>query len=879
MGCVAALARQIAARPELVAAGSLALALLLSALSAVGLARSEVQTGLDAFEIQGQPVGTRAMAAGRFQDWARNSTSQVTCFDSGRDCESSVKADPGMCDYWRYSECCGECVAQGLADGPASAWQYDGAGAGRRRRLGDDGKKGTYTVKLVARTTDGESVLSAQHIQQVQAARDAVLALPSFYAACDKDFYVDEYGSGWTWSEDAQDDRGRPLVRPDTCGPDVCYHSDGCHAAGGVLLRLDKEVGDLDATVDWYADQVWEGHYELITDGLIDAWFSKCNRTSTGTTMSFRLSATKADKAAFMAALSELVGSQPYSSEGVVLAFHESKYEDSMFLATLLSDTYWASGAITFVFHLMLLQTRSFTITLCGFIHILLSLPVGQFVYGVVLGIDWISFLQALPLFIIMGIGADDVFVFLDAWRRSVVDHPEFLKPERRSERLVYVMEHCVKAMTITSVTTSAAFSAICLSPVAPLRCLGIFASTVVMSNFLLCITWFPAIVVSCNKRGWYKDAAGPQAELGTQLVGGLPFGGKPATAGRPVERFFEAYGRSLHDQRTRRAILLGASVITGIAMILAGQLKMPTAMPQLFPPQSNSAMYQAADDELFSYEKYPVPSQVVWGIKAAETSATGQRGIGIAPDDEDKIFPVFDTTVELDSEESQAAIVDTCRRLIAAKSLVRGDVDCPMLSFQQWRQEQRPPLPFPVPQKDFAQAYGSWLRSGSRNTDRDQVLFSSDGRLVGMYGTFSSVLDTNSKNEDVIEVMNKQQKWFQDNDPLHAASVFHSNEMEYRSATLRNISVSGMISLCAQLLMSLFVLLFATGNSYMALLSFASIMMTTTWSMAFMYVAGWSFGILEAICVTVLVGIIVSCHDIAGIWVAFFSRYQRYRC
>ena len=85
-------------------------------------------------------------------------------YDSGRDCESSVKADPGLCDYWRYSECCGECVAQGLADGPASAWQYDGAGAGRRRRLGDDGKKGTYTVKLVARTTDGESVLSASRL-------------------------------------------------------------------------------------------------------------------------------------------------------------------------------------------------------------------------------------------------------------------------------------------------------------------------------------------------------------------------------------------------------------------------------------------------------------------------------------------------------------------------------------------------------------------------------------------------------------------------------------------------------------------------------------------------------------------------------------------
>jgi multidrug efflux pump subunit AcrB len=66
------------------------------------------------------------------------------------------------------------------------------------------------------------------------------------------------------------------------------------------------------------------------------------------------------------------------------------------------------------------------------------------------------------------------------------------------------------------------------------------------------------------------------------------------------------------------------------------------------------------------------------------------------------------------------------------------------------------------------------------------------------------------------------------------------------------------MVSLVAQLAMSLFVLLFATANWQVALLSMCSIVMTTIWSMSFMFVAGWSFGILEAICVTVLVGLAV---------------------
>ena len=228
--------------------------------------------------------------------------------------------------------------------------------------------------------------------------------------------------------------------------------------------------------------------------------------------------------------------------------------------------------------------------------------------------------------------------------------------------------------------------------------------------------------------------------------------------------------------------------------------------------------------------------------------------------------------------------MVNTCRLLIGAKSLVRGDVRCPMLSFAQWRQNQKPPLPFPVPQQDFAQEYGAWMRSGAEGTRRESVIFDGTGRLMAMFGSYSSVLDTNTRNEvgyskftvasahsssrtyripwvwndqDVMDVMARTDQWFIDHDPMHA-TVFHSNELEYQGATLYNISVSGMVSLVAQLAMSLFVLLFATANWQVAVLSMCSIVMTTIWSMSFLYVAGWSFGILEAICVTVLVGLVV---------------------
>ena len=67
-------------------------------------------------------------------------------------------------------------------------------------------------------------------------------------------------------------------------------------------------------------------------------------------------------------------------------------------------------------------------------------------------------------------------------------------------------MESSVKAMLITSITTATSFAAICISPVAPLRTLGIFASLVVMCNFVLCVTWFPAVVLICTRRGTFSS-------------------------------------------------------------------------------------------------------------------------------------------------------------------------------------------------------------------------------------------------------------------------------------------------------------------------------------------------------------------------------------
>jgi len=57
------------------------------------------------------------------------------------------------------------------------------------------------------------------------------------------------------------------------------------------------------------------------------------------------------------------------------------------------------------------------------------------------------------------------------------------------------VLQRTASAMGITSLTTAVAFLSCAISSIPPLRCFGIFLSFVIVANYLLVITWYPAAV------------------------------------------------------------------------------------------------------------------------------------------------------------------------------------------------------------------------------------------------------------------------------------------------------------------------------------------------------------------------------------------------
>lgn len=101
--------------------------------------------------------------------------------------------------------------------------------------------------------------------------------------------------------------------------------------------------------------------------------------------------------------------------------------------------------------------------------------------------------LNQLVIFIVLGIAADDVFVFCDAWKQS--KRVPFLADDLH-RRMAYSFRRAFSAILVTSTTTSIAFLANALSDIRPIRAFGIFAAIIVPVNFLIVILVIPSAQV-----------------------------------------------------------------------------------------------------------------------------------------------------------------------------------------------------------------------------------------------------------------------------------------------------------------------------------------------------------------------------------------------
>lgn len=105
--------------------------------------------------------------------------------------------------------------------------------------------------------------------------------------------------------------------------------------------------------------------------------------------------------------------------DNLEVLFLNSVWQDKEFERVVLTDFMWGAFSVISVWIYMLIHLGSVFLSVVGILEIFLSFPVALFFYRLVFQIKFFSEVNLLVVFILLGIGADDIFVFTDAYKQS----------------------------------------------------------------------------------------------------------------------------------------------------------------------------------------------------------------------------------------------------------------------------------------------------------------------------------------------------------------------------------------------------------------------------------------------------------------------------
>ncbi|KAK0061144.1 patched domain-containing protein 2 [Biomphalaria pfeifferi] len=173
------------------------------------------------------------------------------------------------------------------------------------------------------------------------------------------------------------------------------------------------------------------------------------------------------------------------STDKVHVLYGGNEIFDYEVTTTFWNDVRLAVFSLVAIFVLMLVLSLSPFLTVVGMIIIGLSFPISLFFYRVVFGINALGILNGAAAFVIIGIGVDDVFVFINIYRQaSQLQGPV--------QRIKYTVRVAGVATFFTSFTTAAAFAANLASSIPAVHDFGLFMALIVSACWISVFVLMP---------------------------------------------------------------------------------------------------------------------------------------------------------------------------------------------------------------------------------------------------------------------------------------------------------------------------------------------------------------------------------------------------
>ncbi|XP_062896636.1 protein dispatched homolog 1 isoform X1 [Mobula hypostoma] len=572
-------------------------------------------------------------------------------------------------------------------------------------------------------------------------------------------------------------------------------------------------------------------------------------------------------------------------SDGVTtIAGIEFGIKHNLFQDYLLMDTVYPAIAIVIVLLIMCIYTRSMFITLMTMFAIISSLIVSYFLYRIVFGFKFFPFMNLTALIILVGIGADDAFVLCDVW-----NHTKFDKPQAELvETMSITLNHAALSMFVTSFTTAAAFYANYVSNITAIRCFGVYAGTAILVNYVLMVTWLPAVVVlheryllhlfQCGDRpGRRAQHRGWPTQLHRRLHGLLQ------AASDTSHVFFEKVLPCIVIKFRYIWLCWFLALTVGGAYIVCvdPKMKLPSLELSEFQVFRSSHPFERYDAEfrrLFVFERVHhgeelhMPITLVWGVLPVDT------GDPLNPHNKGRL--VLDTTFNVASPASQLWLLRFCQRLrnqtFYRQSEEQDFTSCFVETFRQWMENQDCEEPslypccsqstFPYKQEVFELCIKRAIMELERSTGY-HLDSKTPGPRFDMNDTIRAVVLEFQSTYLFTLAYEKMSRFYAEVDawvseelkgaPAGLSQGWFVSGLEFFDLQ-DSLSDGTLVAMGLSVAVAFGVMLLTTRNLVISLYAIASIAGTIFVTVGSLVLLGWELNVLESVTISVAVGLAV---------------------